>query len=144
MIPAIIAQPGANVNVHWRQAWANPLLQVQRQLGINLEAFVNGKENCLFVGVKSDTLDNLHINGIDWYDDPEEDIIKVVVGIKNFLFNENFLRKLRANGRYIDAIIDYYSRCSFEFRFERWVRLNSKQLKVVRPHQRVPRHASRP
>lgn len=131
MVPAIIAQLGSNVDVRWRQVWANALLQVERQLGIKLEAFVNGKENCLFVGVNSDTLDNLHLNGIDWKKDLREDVINVVVGIKNYWFNEYFLPKLlRANGKYIDEIINHYSQGGFEFRFERLVRLNSKQQKL--------------
>lgn len=131
MIPAIIAQLDPNVNVRWRQVWADALRQVESQLGINLQSTIHGRTaNCLFVGVNSDTLDNLHINGIDWYEDLREDPIKVVVGIKNYWFNGHFLPKLLANGRYLDAVINHYSQCGFEFRFERLVRLNSKQQKL--------------
>ena len=130
MIPAIIAQLGSNVNVRWRQIYSNALLQVESQLGITLQATVNRTNDCLFVGVKSDTWDNLHINGIDWHEDLRKDVINVVVGIKNYWFNEQFLPKLRANGKYIDAIIKHYSQCGFKFHFERWVRLNSKQQKL--------------
>ena len=130
MIPAIIAQLGSNVDVRWRQIYSNALLQVESQLGITLQATVNRTNDCLFVGVKSDTWDNLHINGIDWHEDLREDVINVVVGIKNYWFNEQFLPKLRANGKYIDAIIKHYSQCGFKFRFERLVRLNSKQQKL--------------
>lgn len=130
MVPAIIAQLGSNVDVRWRQICSNALLQVESQLGITLQATVNRANNCLFVGVKSDTWDNLHINGIDWHEDLREDVINVVVGIKNYWFNEKFLWKLFRNRKYIDVIIDYYSKCGFEFHFERWVRLNSKQQKL--------------
>lgn len=131
MVPAFINQLGPNVDVRWRQIWADALLQVQSQLGITLQATVHGsQDNCLFVGVKPDTLNNLHINGIDWYETLTEDFIKVVVGIKNYWFNEQFLPKLRANGRYIDNTIKHYSQCGFEFHFERFVRLNSKQQKL--------------
>ena len=129
-IPTAVNQLGWNVDVRWRQTWASILLKTEKKFGINLEAFLNHADNCLFVGVKPDTLDNLHINGIDWRKDLEETIIKVVVGIKNYWFNEKFLRKLLRNRKYIDAIIDYYSKCGVEFRFERMVRLNSKQQKL--------------
>ena len=110
MVPAIIAQLGSNVDVRWRQIWSNALLQVQSQLGITLQATVNRANNCLFVGVDTDTWDNLHINGIDWPKDPREDVINAVVGVKNYWFNEYFLPKLlRANGSYIDEIINHYS-----------------------------------
>lgn len=132
MVPAIIAQLGSNVDVRWRQVWANALLQVQSQLGVKLQATLHGRTaNCLFVGVNSDTLDNLHLNGIDWYEDLREDVINVVVGIKNYWFNKQFLPKLRANESYIDEIINHYSQGGFKFlHFERLVRLNSKQQKL--------------